>query len=256
MPDTVTLRAPAAVDARPPADPEAYALEAALRSLVHIGAITSARSKQRAIGASQAGEVCRRKLAFKVAGIRPSNVPDPLRALVGSGTHLALAGIILALDGMSGRFLVEHPVRYRGVPGTVDLFDRLTGTVIDWKTTTLAKVKRVQQSGPPSAYVTQLQIYGAGLVAAGEMVRALALAYLPTDGTLDDMWVWRTTLDPRVADEAVNGINALVGAELETVAAIDPSTVEASPSALCRWCPYYLPGHPAQRTSCPGASGG
>src|SRR4029079_18362555 len=55
MPDTVTLRAPGAVDARPPAEQEAYALEAALRSLVHIGAITSARSKQRAIGASQAG---------------------------------------------------------------------------------------------------------------------------------------------------------------------------------------------------------
>ena len=238
---SVELKRPAPVE-RPAPDPEAYALECALRSLVHIGAVTSERSRQRAIGASGVGELCARQLAHRAAGTRPSNVPDPLRALIGTGVHSAMAGLLVRLDAGSGRFLVEHPVRYRGVPGTVDLFDRLTGTVVDWKTAHLAKLRHVQQSGPPSHYVVQLQIYGAALAAAGETVRALALAYVPLDGTLDELWVWRTTPDPRAADAAINRLNAIVGAELESVARPDPSTVEASPSALCRWCPYYLPG--------------
>ena len=196
---------------------------------------------------SGVGELCARQLAHRAAGTKPSNVPDPLRALIGTGVHSAIAGLIDRLNAGSGRFLVEHPVRYRGVPGTVDLFDRLTGTVVDWKTAHLAKLRHVQQSGPPSHYVVQLQIYGAALAAAGETVRALALAYVPLDGTLDELWVWRTTPDPRAADAAINRLNAIVGAELESVARPDPSTVEASPSALCRCARITCPAYAARR---------
>lgn len=253
---SVELRRPAAVDERPPPDPEAYALECALRSLVHIGTLTTERNRQRAIGASQVGVACARQLAHRAAGTRPSNVPDPLRAFVGSAVHGGMAGLFDRLDAGSGRFLVEHPVRYRGVPGTVDLFDRLTGTVVDWKTAQLSKLRHVQQSGPPAHYVVQLQLYGAALAAAGENVRALALAYVPLDGTLDELWTWRTTPDPRVADAAVDRLNAAIGAELETVARPDPSTVDATPSALCKWCPYYKPGVSSSATSCPGTNEG
>lgn len=248
----VELRTPAAVDERPAPDPEAYALETALRSLIHVGASTTDRNRQRAIGASQIGAACMRQLAHRAAGTKPSNITDPLRAFIGTGVHDALAGLFDRLDAGSGRWLIEHPVRYRGVPGTVDLFDRLTGTVVDWKTSTMAKLRRVQQSGPTSAYVTQLQLYGAALAAAGETVHTLALAYIPVDGLLDQLWVWRTTPDPRAADAAVDRLNAITHAELDSVARTDPSTVDATPSALCKWCPYYMPGVAACAASCPG----
>lgn len=251
----VELKRPAAAEELPPPDPEAYALERQLRTIIYMGVFAAdERKRQRAIGASQAGQQCARQLAYRHAGTRPCNVPDPLRALVGTGVHGAFAGLMEAIDAGSGRFLVEHAVRYRGVPGTVDLYDRVDGLVVDWKTTTLAKLKRLRMSGPPSSYVVQLQLYGAALAAAGETVRALALAYVPTDGTLAELWVWRTTPDVRVADAAVDRLNRIVGAELESVARIDPSEVEASPSALCKWCPYYLPGVGSSATSCPGAS--
>lgn len=251
----VELKSPAPAELPPP-DPEAYALERQLRTLVHIGVIADdERGRQRTIGASQVGTECARQLAFRQAGTRPSNVPDPLRALVGRGMHGALAGLMERIDCGAGRLLVEQPIRYRGVPGTVDLFDRVDGLVVDWKTTTLAKIKRVRESGPPSSYVVQLQLYAAGLESAGETVRALALCYLPVDGTLVDVFVWRTVPDRRAADAAVDKLNARIGAELESVARPDPSTVAASPSALCRWCDYYKPGV-ASSTSCAGDTEG
>lgn len=252
----LTLKRPAVAELPPP-DPEAYALERQLRTLVHIGVIADdERGRQRTIGASQVGTECARQLAHRQAGTRPSNVPDPLRAsIVGRGVHIALAGLMERIDCGAGRLLVEHPVRYRGVPGTVDLFDRVDGLVIDWKTTTLAKIKRVRESGPPTSYVVQLQVYAAGLEAAGETVRALALCYIPVDGTLADVFVWRTLPDRRTADAAVDKLNARIGAELESVARPDPSTVAASPSALCKWCPYYTPGRTSS-TSCAGNSEG
>ena len=237
-------------DPRPPTPAhhaEAYALEAALRSHLNLGALTSPRSTQGAVGMSEAGRPCDRQLAHRLAGTRPVNLTDPGRALVGTGTHHALAEVFGRLDGGSGRFEVERRVNYRGVPGTVDLYDRVTGTVVDWKTTTAGKLKRVRHDGPRVEYVTQVNLYAAALDVAGESVAWVALAYLPVDGTLADLWVWRARYDRAVADAAV--------ARLDSLRMVDhPSTVAASPGPLCPWCPYYRPHVPASRDTCPGSS--
>jgi len=245
---TVDLLGDPAPAAEPAHDVEAYALEAALRSHLHLGALTSPRSTQGAVGMSEAGRPCDRYLAHRLAGTRPVNVSDPARALVGTGTHAAVAEVFGRIDGGSGRFEVERRLTYRGVPGTVDLFDRRTGTVVDWKTTTSRKLARVRHDGPRVEYVTQVQMYGAALETAGEDVAWVALAYLPVDGPLDDLWVWRTRYNRAVADVAVARLDGLRSR------ADHPSTVASSPGPLCPWCPYYRALVPATRDTCPGGS--
>ena len=196
---------------------------------------------------SEAGRPCDRQLAHRLAGTRPVNLTDPARALVGTGYHHALAEVFARLDGGSGRFEVERRVTYRGVPGTIDLFDRGTATVVDWKTTTASKLKRIRHDGPRVEYVTQVHLYGAALDVAGEDVSWVALAYLPVDGPLTDLWVWRTAYDRATADAAV--------ARVDSLRMVDhPSTVAATPVHLCPWCPYYRARVPASRETCPGSS--
>ncbi len=238
--------APSPVDEGPREafDPEAYALEAALRSLVMLGAVTSPRSVQATLGSSEAGYVCDRRVAYKLAGVPAANMRDPLRALVGVGVHSVLASIFYRLDATAGRFLVERALSYRGIPGTVDLFDRFTKTVVDWKSTTAAKLKRLRHEGPTASYVVQTQLYGAALAAAGEDVRHVALAFLPIDGELADLWVWRAPYDQAVADRAIDRIERLAGRA--------PKDVPATPDRLCPWCHHYRKGSTDLTVACPG----
>lgn len=241
--NAIELESPDAPQPKP-TDPESYALERSLISLIQLGAATSHRSQQHVIGISEIGRICERQIAYKLNDTEPSNLTDPLRALVGTGWHLAMKEMFTRLDAGSGRFLVEHDVRFRGIPGTYDLYDRMTRTLIDWKTVLLAKLKSIRYNGPQSAHVVQLQTYAATLIIAGEKPIAAALAYVPVDGVLDELHVWRTGLDPSVADKAVDRVNAIDGRL--------PSTVNATYTDLCSWCDYYQPESTDIDAACPG----
>jgi hypothetical protein len=228
----------------PPIDVEAYALGQTLSTLIQLGAANLPRSTQVSLGSSEAGHGCDRRIAYKLAGTKPTNVRDPLRALVGSEKHAVLAEIFTQLSIHTGRYLVEVPVGYRGIPGTCDLFDVATGTVIDWKTTLKNKLSHLRGQGPRPSYTTQVQLYGAGLEAAGYEVRHVALAFIALDGDLDDIWVWRTRYDQAVADAAIDRVEALTDQ--------DPAIVPATPDSLCGWCSHYRPGSMNLAIGCPG----
>ena len=236
---------PSTVDT--PHSPEAYGLEVSLRSLVFLAAVTSPRARQTSLGGSEAGHACDRRIAYRLAGTPIVNLRDPLRSIVGIGFHAAMAELFTRLDAGSGRFLVEVPVAYRGIPGTVDLYDRHERTVIDWKTKLSAKLRKVRHEGPSTSYVTQTMLYAAALREQGEDVRHVALAFVPVDATdLSGMYVWRAPFDKAIADAAVDRIERLRGR--------DPSTVEATPDRLCPWCSQYRPGSTDLRVGCPGGA--
>jgi hypothetical protein len=249
---SVTLKAPDTPTGQRP-DPEAYALGMALRSLVSLGAATAPRSLSRAVGASQLGAVCDRRLAYKLAGTPPVNLTDPLRALVGVGVHLVLADMFRRLDQGAGRFLVETPVTYRGVHGTCDLYDRWSGTVVDWKSTLKAKLSHVRAEGPSPEQVVQCHTYGAGLTVAGEKVRTVALVYVPVDGGLDDWHVWRAPYDQTIVDGAVDRLNQLAQVQLTAPSGrLQPSTVTPTPTVLCGWCEHHNAASDDTDRACPG----
>lgn len=216
-----------------------------LIDLIHLGSVTSARSVQPTIGMSQIGHACDRRIAYLTDRTPKTNFGDPLKLLVGIGLHLALREIFIRLDAGSGRFLVEESVVYRDIPGSFDLFDRFTRTVIDWKSTTKARLSQYRKEGPPRSYLVQAQGYAAALRGRGEDVRQIAIVFLPVDGTLGGIWAYRAEVNPTVADDAIDRVDAIRGK--------DPAVTPATPDRLCPWCDHYQPASTDLRIGCPGS---
>jgi hypothetical protein len=234
---------PAAGPVSRPVDPAAEALAEVLAEDIWTGCATAPRSLQQSIGWSQIGLECDRRLLHHLRGTPVVNFPDPLLAVVGTGIHSVLAEYYRRLDAGTGRYLVEQPVLWQGVPGTADLHDRRRRTTVDWKTAPKSKVAHYRSQGPRKAQVVQVMGYGAALAAAGETVDHVALAYVPTDGKLTDLYVWRAPLDVEIAQRAV--------LRLADVAA-QPLPAVPSPGPLCTWCPFYRPHTTDLLVSCPG----
>lgn len=235
-----------AVRATPALDAHALVLGEALKDRIHTLSATAPRSQQAALGFSEVGQPCARRLSHRLAGTPVVHRADPLPALFGTGLHQVLAEGFARLDAPVGRYLLEQSVAYRGITGCCDGYDRRLRTVWDWKTTTLRNLGRVRREGPPPGSVVQVQGYAAGLVAAGEDVDAVALVYLPRDGALEEMYVWRGPFDRSVIDAAIDRVEGLRGS--------DPAQVPASVTPLCGWCPFYRRGHTDLATACPGGT--
>lgn len=220
------------------------ALTGRLTTLIEVGMADSPRSNQAQIGASEIGCPCPRRLVYRHQGVRPVNVVDPGEMLIGTGAHLALAEVFKRLNNRIHWFLVEHPVNYRNVIGTLDLFDLGSATVIDWKTTGRTRLARLRTDGPPEQYVIQLNVYAAGLAAQGYQVDSIALAFLLRDGPLSQMWVWRTEPDQAIADAAIF--------RYESLSIYQPAEIRPVPDRYCGSCPYYDPRSTEINRACPG----
>jgi hypothetical protein len=248
MTATWTDPVPVAEVPTPALDPIGLVLADHLRELIYTGATTSERSMQQEVGVSEVGSECERQLAYKIAGTAPVHLDEnPMPSIIGTGFHLHVQRMIEKLDRR--RYLVETPVNYKGIPGTVDLYDRRRRTVIDWKSTGKSKLRRLQADGPPMRAQVQIQIYGAALKALGEDPARLALAYVPRDGSLDDLWVWSTTPDQELVDRWINRFESIT----ESVVAGTPAgNFHALPGPLCNYCPFYLPTSTDLSRGCPG----
>jgi hypothetical protein len=233
----------------PTIDPDALALGKLLATFIAMGATLDDRSRQVEIGSSEVGWPCDRRVVYKISGVAPANPDgDPLRRLIGTGVHLALAGVFRLLDSGHGFFLVEFPVRYRDIPGTADLVFRHGNVVIDWKTAKKEKITRIKREGPPRHYVVQAMLYAAALRAMGYQITHVAIAWLPIDidhtEGLDKLYVWRAPFNQALADDAVDRIERLSGKR--------PSQVDPRPDRLCRFCAHYDPNSTNLDAACPG----
>jgi hypothetical protein len=207
------------------------------------------RSRQMSIGPSAVGNSCDRALAFDLASVEAVNFPDPLKAYVGTGLHAMLEAAVRLRDRETNRYLVEHEVTYRGITGKVDLFDRLTGRAIDWKSKELSKINRLRGRAMSYEYLVQQQIYAAGLRAQGENVKSVSLVFIPVNGLLRDILTQTVPVDVSVADIAIDRLEGLSNRLMDGAT---PSLVEAMPNSLCPWCSHYAPDSPLSARSCPG----
>jgi hypothetical protein len=209
---------------------------------------TRARSLQTTIGPSDVGQPCARRLAYKVVGARPVNFRDPLTAMFGTGMHEVIAEGIDRLEGMTNRYLIEHRVSYRGIAGSVDIYDRFTKRTTDWKTAAKARIRQYQRDGVPKDYLTQLNIYAQGLIEQGEQVDVIALTFIPRDGKLTDIWSWAESPNKSLADEAIDRFEAIRARAL----LVGPAEVEATPTVFCGWCPFHRKNATDLTVACPG----
>lgn len=243
-----TFADPTPVSEETPAmDPTSMILADHLRELIWTGARSTERSLQTEIGMSEVGTPCDREIAYKLAQVPPTNLGgDPLPAIMGTGFHLHMEKIFGALDPR--RYLIETPVTYAGIRGTVDLFDRRRQLLVDWKSTSKRKVGEIRRNGPTYRQQIQVQLYGAAMRERGEQVDRVALAFVPRDGTLDDLYVWSTAPDPEAVTKATGRVEAIA----DTVATAGPESVFATPSRLCGFCDHHLPGSTDIARGCPG----
>lgn len=171
------------------------------------------RSQQVAVGPSQLGDPCTRRLLRALAGVKEPRRPgvyDGWLATVGTATHSWLARAFAP-----PRYLVETrvtpgEVAGQEVTGSCDLFDTATGTVIDWKVLGDASLEAIRLHGPGAKYETQVQLYAHGMAARGVSVRQVMLVVLPRTKGLDGAVKWDDDYRPDVAQAALARATGLV----------------------------------------------
>lgn len=221
----------------------------------------SPRSKQAAIGPSEIGDPCDRRIAYRLANMPEVNLyMDPWPAIVGTAVHDWLERAVNRYQTEVGDrgYLTELRVFPDPmVRGRSDVYRR--GEVIDWKTTGADGMRKVRKNGPPPGYVSQIQIYGLGHIRAGRPVDTVTLVFFPRSGWLDDLFIWRAPYDERVAKRALERMYAVAWLAIDLNVEVDDGNFEripATPGDSCVWCPFFNknlgPTETASRRGCPG----
>ena len=232
----------------PPMDPAAQRLTDHYVREMRYGFDNDERALQSDIGSSEIGWECDRRIAYKLAGRPRLNFSDPLRAIIGTGFHLWQAQKFRWLNRIrGGRYAVEYACSYRDIPGHGDLYDYVTSTVTDWKTTKLATIREMQRRGVPSYYVVQVQHNATALWAEGLEPKQVSLVFFPIDSVLDRTWTWRGEPNKALVDAAIDRVDRLRG--------VDPAYVPAHTGRHCGYCSQYDPNSTDLSWSCPAKKG-
>lgn len=227
------------------------------------------RNLQVEIGPSGVGSPCARKVGYGLLQIPKLNpVVEPnWKAYVGTGVHLNLEGamdrynVVNAINiGHDERFYVETRLQVgeiAGVPlvGHCDVYDRVTATVIDWKTCGPTQLKSYRSNGPGPTYRRQAHLYARGWNRyLGLPVDRVMLVFFPRQGELRETHVWHEPYDEEVALAALGRADAITA----TLNALGPEVgLAALPPVedYCGHCDWFAPG--GSRTGnlldgCPG----
>lgn len=224
----------------------------------------SARDAQKELGPSEVGDLCERKLAFKIWRVTEHNEGgDRWRARVGSAIHGDLEYVFEHFPAV--RFKTERRVtvgtwwdgeRARALSGSCDLYDGAPlmledeETVLDFKTTGPTNMAKYMRGGVPEVYRTQIQCYATGYVNEGFKVKNVALLFLPRDDDLNlgTSYLHLEDYDPDVAPATLK--------RLEDIARRSRNGDYASMTtaeSFCTRCPWFRSGaRNINEGHCPG----
>lgn len=220
------------------------------------------RSQQVAIGPSEVGHPCARRIGYKLLNYPERSSEPNWKATVGTYAHAGLeqvmdnANVRLA-EGMTGqeRFLIEEDlvcgtIGDQLLTGHCDLYDRVTDTVVDWKTVGPAQLKKYKAHGPGDQYRVQAHIYGRGWALRGFPVQRVAVMFLPRNGELRESYWWTEDYDEQVA---VSAIARVTGIKL-TTDALGPAALPmlGTADAYCNRCPFFAARSTDLTAGCPG----
>jgi len=244
---------------RPPLEGVAGTLATMVIDTIKQTAARAPRSLQASIGPSEIGTPCTRRLGYRILDWdpKPNSDTDPWPATVGTAVHAWLADTFTAWNARLGaeRFLIERRVTLPGgIPGNCDLYDRDTGTVIDWKTTGNTRLAKYRKNGPGDQYRTQAHLYGLGMLLAGEKPQDVAIVFLPRSGRLDGLHVWSEPFSHHVAVDALRRLQSMRDFHVYVDPERHPERWEYLPTAdaFCTYCPWFLPDSADLSQGCPG----
>ena len=245
---------------QPPIAPPAGSLASTIIDTVKHAAATAPRSQQAAVGPSELGTPCTRRLGYKTLDWdpKPNKDTDPWASTIGTAVHAWMADAYTTENTRLGyqRYLIEQRVPLPGLAngGSCDLYDRATGTVIDWKVTSLDRIRKYRTNGPGQQYTWQAHLYGLGMQIAGEDVRDVAIVFLPRGGRIDGLHVWAQPYDPATAITALKRYETIRAFHLTVNPETHPGRWALLPTAdaYCTYCPWFLPGSTDLGKGCPG----
>ncbi len=231
----------------PGMDPVAMALKQELSEIIMWNEQNSPRSKQLAVGPSELGDACDRRLAYRIAGVPAVNTSsDPWPAIVGTSIHQWLEKAINLYQEVNGDLGWRTELRVYPDPlvaGSSDVFNIRTGVVLDHKTTGVDVMRKLKKGGPPpDGYITQIQLYGLGHANAGREVKRVALIFYSRSGWLSDVHVWSTPYDEAVARKALDRMYRIGRQLIELRIEENYSRfgfIEATPGDSCIFCGHY-----------------
>ena len=138
---------------------------------------------------------CDRAVVSKMAGeAETGHTGDPWPSIVGLALDAWIKRYFANENRLNGydRWLTDvrvypHPL----YPGTLDLYDTVTYTVIDLKALGVSTAAKLARSGPSPRYKNQVLLYAWGMRLAGYRVDRVAIVSLPrTKSFLADIYVW------------------------------------------------------------------
>lgn len=216
------------------------------------------RSLQRRIGPSEIDNECARRIGYKLLDLDEVNNGDiAWLPTIGTGVHgwLEEAFTTANLSDRPMRWLTELTVcvgEILGAPitGHMDLYDRQTATVLDWKIVGPTTLKKYKSQGPGQQYRGQAHLYGRGAVRRGLPVDRVMIAFLPRNAGLDQAHWWSEPYDETVALDALERANGIaLATQLQGVRALE---LLPTADAYCTRCPWYRAGSTNLARGCPG----
>lgn len=247
---------PAALFGKSPVPPgassaQASALGIELREIFVRQAHREPRAEQKAPGPSELGTECDRMAVSKMAGIPTTwHGIDPWPSIVGLALDAWLKRYFQNENRLNGfqRWITDgrsaaHP-RY---PGTFDVYDTVTFTLIDMKAQgDSTRAKLMQPEGPGPRYRGQLLLYARGWRLAGWRVDRVAIVSLPrTKSSLREMYVWDMPLT-RDTDEETDRLLLAIearrhAAQLVQGGQLPIEQITRKPGEECSFCSWYRP---------------
>ena len=244
-------------------DPFTLMLKSQLIEIILWGEDQNPRGHQVLIGPSEIGDVCDRRIGYRIAGVEPCNTEfDPWPSIMGTAVHSWLQDTVnkwVEKEGQTDWFTEATLNINDFVEGHSDLYWVKHHTVIDWKTAGPDVLKKIRAEGPPPGYVIQAHMYGYGFEQTGMPVKKVALAFLGRAGWLKDMYLWVADYDRSIAENAMGRLYRIAN-KVVTMDVLNQShrweQIEATPSNSCGFCNWYAPGKDsetgADATGCPG----
>lgn len=217
------------------------------------------RSLQVAVGPSEVGMPCQRRLAYRLLNYPTANVDaDPWAAVIGTATHTWLADALRADNQRRGRtrWAIETPLEIApGLRGSCDAFDLDTLTPIDHKIVGTTTMQTVKRDGPSQQYRTQLQLYGLGWDNLGFTPTEVVIVFYPRGGYLGGVYAWPEPYDRAAALAALERLDWLrialdlldIDQHLDNL-----GQITAAPGHACAWCPWFAPGARSFAQGCRG----
>lgn len=240
---------------------EAADLKAEFMTMIRWHEEFSPRSMQVAVGPSDLGTECQRRLAYKVAGMAGYHRPDPWAAFVGSAIHTRIEDVVARYaKEFNEEWLIEGRIRIdANISGKADLVRK--NKVIDIKSASPEVIRELPVKGPREAYKTQVQLYAKGLNDNGHEITRVAFIFVPRSGKLDDTYTWVDEYRPDVAQAALDRVYKLANWLHRSLDITHHpgrwELVPATPEFMsCYFCPLFNehmgPNDPATDKGCAG----